>query len=62
MAASGPVLKDIPNFTNVQPQMLIGEKEDPLGPLKRPRNHSGRVAAGADDAAMLATETFKICC
>lgn len=25
MAVSGPVLADIPNFTNVQPQMLIGE-------------------------------------
>lgn len=25
MAASGPVLADIPNFTNTQPQMLIGE-------------------------------------
>ena len=25
MAVSGPVLADIPNFTNTQPQMLIGE-------------------------------------
>lgn len=25
MAKSGPVLADIPNFTNTQPQMLIGE-------------------------------------
>jgi uncharacterized protein (TIGR02118 family) len=25
MAVAGPVLADIPNFTNVQPQMLIGE-------------------------------------
>ncbi|MFT7593038.1 MAG: hypothetical protein ACI8R4_000349 [Paracoccaceae bacterium] len=25
LAASGPVLADIPNFTNVQPQMLIGQ-------------------------------------
>ncbi|MEX0305495.1 MAG: EthD family reductase [Leisingera sp.] len=25
MNAAGPVLQDIPNFTNVQPQMLIGE-------------------------------------
>jgi uncharacterized protein (TIGR02118 family) len=25
MAAAGPVLADIPNFTNSQPQMLIGE-------------------------------------
>ena len=25
LAAADPVLADIPNFTNVQPQMLIGE-------------------------------------
>ncbi len=25
LAAAGPALEDIPNFTNVQPQMLIGE-------------------------------------
>ncbi len=25
MAAAGPVLEDIPNFTNTQPQMLIGQ-------------------------------------
>lgn len=25
LAVAGPVLADIPNFTNVQPQMLIGE-------------------------------------
>ncbi len=25
LAASGPVLKDIPNFTDTTPQMLIGE-------------------------------------
>jgi len=25
LAASGPVLADIPEFTNAQPQMLIGE-------------------------------------
>jgi uncharacterized protein (TIGR02118 family) len=25
LAASGPVLADIPNFTNATPQMLIGE-------------------------------------
>ena len=25
MAAAGPALADIPNFTNSQPQMLIGE-------------------------------------
>ena len=25
MAASGPVLADIANFTNTQPQMLVGE-------------------------------------
>lgn len=25
LAASGPVLADIPKFTNTQPQMLIGE-------------------------------------
>lgn len=25
MGAAGPVLADIPKFTNVQPQMLIGE-------------------------------------
>lgn len=25
MKASGPVLADIPNFTNTRPQMLIGE-------------------------------------
>ncbi len=25
MAAAGPVLADIPEFTNTQPQMLIGE-------------------------------------
>jgi len=25
MQAAGPALEDIPNFTNVQPQMLIGE-------------------------------------
>jgi len=25
MAASGPVMADIPNFTNSQPQILIGE-------------------------------------
>ncbi|NRB20843.1 MAG: EthD family reductase [Rhodobacteraceae bacterium] len=25
MQVAGPVLEDIPNFTNVQPQMLIGE-------------------------------------
>lgn len=25
MAASGPVLADIPNFTNCQPQMLVGQ-------------------------------------
>ena len=25
MAASGPVLADLPNFTNVKPEMLIGE-------------------------------------
>ncbi|MDJ0627115.1 MAG: EthD family reductase [Rhodobacter sp.] len=25
LGAAGPVLADLPNFTNVQPQMLIGE-------------------------------------
>lgn len=25
MGASGPVIADVPNFTNVQPNMLIGE-------------------------------------
>jgi len=25
MAAAGPVLDDIPNFTNARPQMLVGE-------------------------------------
>ena len=25
MAAAGPVLADLPNFTNAKPQMLIGE-------------------------------------
>ncbi len=25
LAAAGPVLEDLPNFTNVQPSMLIGE-------------------------------------
>lgn len=25
LAVAGPVLADIPNFTNVQPEMLIGE-------------------------------------
>ncbi|GAA6181262.1 MULTISPECIES: EthD family reductase [unclassified Shimia] len=25
MGASGPVMADIPNFTNVQPQVLIGQ-------------------------------------
>ena len=25
LAAAGPAVEDIPNFTNVQPQMLIGE-------------------------------------
>lgn len=25
LAASGPVMADIPNFTNVQPQVLVGE-------------------------------------
>jgi len=25
LAAAGPALKDIPNFTNSQPQMLVGE-------------------------------------
>lgn len=25
MAAAGPVLADIPNFTNTQPMMLVGE-------------------------------------
>ncbi|MBD1545119.1 EthD family reductase [Roseibium aggregatum] len=28
LKASGPALADIPNFTNVQPQMLIGETLD----------------------------------
>jgi len=25
MAAAGPVLADLPNFTNVKPNMLIGD-------------------------------------
>lgn len=25
MAASGPVMADVPNFTNVRPQVLVGE-------------------------------------
>ena len=25
MSKAGPVLADLPNFTNVKPQMLIGE-------------------------------------
>ncbi|MES0879635.1 EthD family reductase [Roseibium sp. SCP14] len=28
MAAAGPVLADIPNYTNTKPQMLIGEVLD----------------------------------
>jgi uncharacterized protein (TIGR02118 family) len=28
LASAGPALADIPNFTNAQPQMLIGERLD----------------------------------
>lgn len=43
----------------VSSQMLIREKEDSLAPLERPFQHRFRIAAGADDPAMFATERLQ---
>ncbi len=52
--------RDVHHQTGIATQMLVGEKQHLFAPGKAPLQYSAGVGTGADNATVLAAETFQV--